>query len=194
MTDARTELADFIAALVDPYATAETYAIGATTRVHRVRHDPLVDQLAAAAEPSGSGYDGHSVPSSRPSARLDAIDRLLAIEAGAAALLWRARQPLSDDVKTNLRRLVGVPWSDTELAEVLKTARRWLAWARTVTGWDAPPFRPHVRCPACDWRDSLRIRLAEQSACCVECGAAWDSATVGVLAEYIRTASERVVA
>jgi hypothetical protein len=90
-----------------------------------------------------------------------------------------------------MRRLVGIPWTQPELRNLDKTVRLWLTWARTLTGWDSPAFRPNVKCPACGMRGSLRVRLDRGTACCVEpnCYATWDQDTIGILAQIIRTAN-----
>ncbi|GIJ50013.1 hypothetical protein Val02_68990 [Virgisporangium aliadipatigenens] len=191
-------IAQDVTALVDPYDHAESVEVqdGPRRRRRRIitRHPPLLDQLADAVEPSraaaGGGLRGYA---STPSARLDAVDRLLAIDAGAAMWLTvRLGEPLRADTPANLRGLVGAAhwFDDDNLADLAAAVRGWHTWARTVTGWDTPPWRPNAPCPACEYNGGLRVRLGTGTAICVECGAAWDADTISTLGRYVRTYTE----
>lgn len=161
---------------------------------HRTDVPPLVQQLRAAVEPSSSSDAGKSSFSSRPSARLDAIDTLLRIEAASAVWLTRCGQALRSTLEDNLRALVGcAPGLDEQQQwDLTREARRWATWARVTTGWEVPPFRPNNTCPLCGKRGGLRVRAGdgvtsyETSAVCVECSEAWGPAEIGLLAEHIR--------
>jgi hypothetical protein len=205
MTDLRTQLADHIHDLTDPYEHAETYrlrpAIPHTgrdveeVRVHRVRFPALIDQLAAAVEPAiDADQQRRGIAASLPSAHLDAIDRLVAITAGAAAWLDELGQPHRGGLRANLRTLAGVAAPDDQLRQLVADARTWLSWARVVTGWDTPPMRPNVRCLACGKLGTLRVRFDPTTACCVECGTAWDDSNIGLLAAHIATPQEEIAA
>lgn len=192
MTEQLVALGDLISALADPYTHAESYPVQVGTktelRVHRVKMPPLIDQLGDEVEPGGIGADGKSIPSSRPSAKIDVIDRLVAITNGVNTWLsvyepGRTKEPIRD----RLKALVGQPWTDTELRDVVYDARRWLTWAKVSTGWDTRPWAPNVQCLACGERGTLRIRLDPGNAYCISCEAAWDEYTIGLLAEGIRT-------
>jgi hypothetical protein len=167
-----------------------------------VRHLPLLDQLAEVIEPSGGvGADGRRIPASAPPARIDALDRYMAINNAVAVRLVDAGVRLVPDLKVNMRRLVGVSWSVYELRSLDQDAARWLTWCRVLTGWDSPPFKPNAKCPACGMRGTLRVRLDRRTACCVEpgCDAVWDSDTIDLLADHIRAtngqpAPSRIVA
>lgn len=65
---------------------------------------------------------------------------------------------------------------------------RWWTWARVVTGWDTPAWQPANTCPLCGVRGTLRVRLDEQRATCVNgaCRETWDQFNIGLLAEHIR--------
>jgi hypothetical protein len=75
---------------------------------------------------------------------------------------------------------------DDNLGRLAREVNRWWTWARVVTGWDSPPWRPNVDCPMCARRGGLRVRLNDRSAACLECGETWDHTTIGLLAEHLR--------
>ncbi len=200
MTD---HIADLLAAadeLTDPRRHVEVLSGWDRNRnrkvVRRITTLPsLLDQLAEAVHPGETYVENDtSRPGfgSRPPARLDAIDRLLAIEAAAARWLTSMHIQLRADTAGNIRALVGIAGtldSDT-LAALHTEVTTWRSWAATVTGWQRPPWRPRVGCPVCDAVGSLRIRLDRSTACCMDCGEAWDEASIGLLAEHIRAEGE----
>lgn len=198
MTDLRIELADTITALIEPYEHAETYELRSpvpdgrptqTIRVHRVKFPSLLDQLATAVEPSASAIDGARAGySSKPSARIDAIDRLLAIEVGAANWLRQLDEKLRHTTYDNLRALVGLETPDDVLRLLVADARAWLIWARVVTGWEKPPRTLKEPCMNCGIRGRTRVRLDPNQATCLDCGSVWqqDDGTFGLLIEHVR--------
>lgn len=196
-------LANAVDALTRPSIHREPTSEWINGEWRRSSHDtevpPLLDQLRDAVEPSSSGEGGRSVPGSRAAARLDSIVTLIRIEAAAGMwLVNRCGQPLRNTVEDNLRGLVGyAPTLDnTSLWDLTDAARRWVTWARVVTGWEVPPFRPANTCPLCAARGSLRVRLGDgvssqdASALCVECAESWDAGTIGLLAEHIRAENQ----
>lgn len=195
VTDPRTDLADAVSALVDPIRHAETYVLrapypggpgAAEVRVHRTVHASLLDQLATAVEPSSATQAGARGYESSPSARLDAVDMLRRIAIDAGVWLIDLGLPPRGDTAGNLRALVGSAMTDEQLRNIARDAARWVTWARIVTGWDVPAYRPNVVCPACAVRGGLRLRVDPVSAACVGCGATWGSdAEIAVLAECI---------
>lgn len=176
------------------------YEHGCWTRTHHLSNTPsLLEQLRHAIEPGGTGDTGRGVPGSRPTARLDAIDTLIRIEASVAAwLTLRCLQPLRLTVEDNLRALVGcaADLDDPVRWDLTREARRWVTWARVTTGWEVPAFRPDNTCPLCARRGGLRVRAgdgvssSEASATCVECGETWTTDTIGLLAEHIRSENQ----
>lgn len=192
-----TDIADTADELTNPQQHIERIQITDAHRNKRLRRlwivtlPSLLDQLAGAVIP-GEAYTeddstGRSEFESKPAARLDAIDRILAIEAGAA--LWCHRSGLAprNDPAANIRAMVGAAptiGSDNQHA-MLSDLRAWRTWAATVTGWERPPDAPRAPCPACDTRNTLRIRIAHSTACCLHCGAAWDASNAGLLAAHI---------
>lgn len=64
---------------------------------------------------------------------------------------------------------------------------RWWTWARVVTGWDTPAWQPDNTCPLCGTRGTLRVRLDQQRATCVNdaCRETWDESNIGLLANHV---------
>jgi hypothetical protein len=84
-----------------------------------------------------------------------------------------------------------------ELDALVYDVARWRVWCRVFAGWETPPWRPHVPCPATVVRQGatttcgalpgnragLRVRLEHpRSAVCLSCDTTWDSAAMGILA------------
>lgn len=191
--DLLTQIADNIALMTEPYSDMyEGVDAHGTRWVHRSIHDPLLQQLAEAMEPSGgTGADGHRVPASSPPARIDAIDRLRDINQMVGMWCYAGQTRMARDLKVSMRKLVGIPWRNRETIALDADVRLWLAWCRVLTGWDSPAWAPNEKCPACGMRGTLRIRLNLSTACCVDpnCRAAWDAQTIGYLAEAVRLAT-----
>jgi hypothetical protein len=155
----------------------------------------LLKQLADAVVPGETYVENDaSRPGFRstPPARLDAIDRLLAIEAAAARWVTSIGLTLRPDTAGNIRTLVGIAGTlDSDTLDALLTeVTTWRVWAATVTGWLTPPWRPRAACPICDSRDTLRVRLDQKTACCMGCGEAWSESEIGLLADHIRAEGE----
>lgn len=196
MTDHLTDIADDIRDLTQPYKHEQPYdrIVGGQVKPakHVTRHPSLIDQLRA-AETAGRGSDGQvSGYESRPAARLEAIATLTQIDTEAATWITWRRHKLRPTTEDNLRAVVGIATDlgPDDRSELAGEVRRWLTWARVVTGWDSPPWRPNVPCPMCAVKGGLRIRLLEESAACLDCGSVWDKGTIGLLAEEIRLATE----
>lgn len=167
--------------------------------LHTVVHRPLLDQLEEAVQHARDQGDASStVPRSKPTARLDAIATLARIDRESATLAAE----LGLGVTGLRRRLHG-------LAEKLGAApnrrvRSWWVQARCVTGWEDPPYVPHVPCPNvdCERWDTLRIRVTDRIATCVECHATWTALDVDEhgagadqwirLGQYVRWAAEHL--
>lgn len=195
-----TELLDYVIALCDPTRHGEEYLTpvrnpdGSTTFVkqrHRTTSQPLLEQLWAAVEASGSTEGGQRSFESKPSARLDAADAATDIDKGVFGWLTRLghRPDVMNDTIAALRHLgalaAGVDHDTHRLIE--SDIRSWWVRARVLTGWDSPAWRPNNTCPLCGVKGGLRIRLDHHSATCVECRQTWDPATIGLLADHIRT-------
>ncbi len=141
--DLLARMADDIGQLVDP--------IWIAAGRRPIRHDPLLDQLRDAAQPSRgttSGPERHRVPESRPPLSVDAVDTLVGIYVALAG--WHARLNLpsppraaADWQKAALRQLVGVaatlaPSIADQLADDVNT---WWSRAATTTGWRLDDLR-----------------------------------------------------
>ena len=155
----------------------------------------LLEQLAQAVVPGESfadpdmpaGVKPSGKPGPREPARLEAIARLLAIEAAAAAWCVRGGISLRDRPAANILALVGAAGrasSETQQT-LLLDMRGWHTWAAVASGWQRPDDAPRGTCPACGARNTIRVRLAAQRAFCAACGAWWDEASIGILAAHI---------
>lgn len=201
------ELAQLAEELCDPHQHVEPIREYDKHRNRRVRRayvttqPGLLAQLGEAmvdASSSNGGAAAHSVPGSRPPGSWEALATHAAITVGVARWCWDLRLPMRDTVEANIRLLVGGHPSldDERFAQLLADVRRWRHKAAVMTGWQLPLFAPRVPCPVCDKPNALRINLDRQVAVCTNperderdelvCGATWDAATIGVLAEYIR--------
>lgn len=181
---------------------------GKAPRYHRNVFPPLLEQLYQSVEPSGSAEAGTARPaSSRPAARLDAIDTANRIDSWVSVWLEYLGKKAPADSIARLRLLGSLLPStercthrhaviDPETGEIVccqahnleADIGRWWTWARVVTGWDTPAWQPANTCPLCGTRGTLRVRLDEQRATCINdgCRETWDTATIGLLAEHIR--------
>lgn len=194
------ELADYVHELTETHRHAEHYQVrhGKTWhgQNHYTRVPSLLAQLWANDIPSGSTEDGARPGyASKPAARLDALDAAARIDLEAAR--W-VRDLGEDDHHTDtaatVRQLHGLAASapvETRRA-IEHDVRRWWIRARIVTGWDSAPWTPDTTCPQCTERGTLKVRLTEQLASCTNdaCGAVWDQASIGLLADHIRTETE----
>lgn len=158
---------------------------------HVVVHPSLVVQLELAVESSTAGGPGGGGYESRPTANIQALDALGILEREAA--IW-FRVIVGAPAPRSIRRLLEqlVERAPTLTPERLRAldfdVLRWWARARIVTTWDTAPMKPHVPCMNCDRRGGLRVTLFPTAAVCLNCGAAWDATTIGILGEHIRLA------
>lgn len=197
------QITDEVTALVDPRHHVEPFYEWVNRNrklmAHRTEQPSLLEQLRALAdEPLVIDLSdaGHSVPRSRPPGGIDALDRLMAIEAGTA--WWasvRLRRDLRETVEDNLRLLVGAATrlEDLDLRDLAYDVHRFHGWAATLTGWQSPPWRPRAACPLCNGTGTLRVMLDKRRATCLACGEVWseDDGTITLLADYIRELGER---
>jgi hypothetical protein len=133
--DLLARMADDVRQLTNPIHTA--------VRGRVVTHDPLLDQLRAAAVPGGGiqGEHRRTVPTSRPPARLDVVDILAGIyvEISQWHAILRNPSPLREEdwQKAVLRQFVGhAPTIAPSLADELSHAvRGWWHDAAVGSGW-----------------------------------------------------------
>ncbi len=187
------------------------------TKDHVTEVPALIHQLLGAV-PAGSREESGSSggAKSKPAARIEAIDTAMLIDDEASRWLYRLR---IDDPNERLNPRTGLPNpaprastahatiavlnrlhgahasadSDNQRA-IERDARSWWHQARVITGWDSPSWRPNNTCPMCEQRRSLRINLILQAGLCVECREVWDSTTIGLLADHIRSENEDLLA
>jgi hypothetical protein len=160
------------------------------TRVlHTVTHQPLLDQLEEAVQQAkDSGDYAGGAAKSKPAARLDAIATLQRIDKQSKAV---ARELGLDPapLRARLSAISGKIGSNPH-----PTVRKWWVAARCATGWETAPYSPDVPCPniECERWSSVRIRLDQYLAHCVECGETWDESNFTQLGDYVRWASEHL--
>jgi hypothetical protein len=204
MTTRRPDLHQMIRELTQPTQHREPYLRKRKPRYHTTHNPPLLVQLDESALPSNNRTDGAgTIAGSRPTANVDAIDTARRINHDATAWLahydWiinsntehftremRHWWTNDGDIIDRVRRLAPIARHDPNLAHDIQ---RWWTWARITTGWDQPAWKPDNTCPLCARRGTLRIRLADKLATCIDdtCRATWDEATIGLLADHIRT-------
>jgi hypothetical protein len=165
-------IADHVGELVKARRHVEPYYVWTTGRnrkmhAHTTDQPSLLDQLRALIDAplvTERGDSGRSVPKSRSPLGEDALDRLMAIEAGSA--WWatvRLRHDLRDTVEDNLRLLAGAAtrMDDPDLRDLGYDVRRFHGWAATLTGWQTAPWRPRAAC----WTNG-----APRASAAVKCG------------------------
>jgi hypothetical protein len=195
----RPDLGEMIRELTQPHQHREHYTVRVGTewrgRNHIVTVPSLLTQLWDNDTPSATAEEGPRPGfQSKPAARLDALDTATRIDLEASR--WIRDLGEDDryvDTAATVRQLHSLVVSADAVtrAAVERDVRRWWTQARIVTGWDSPPWTPDNTCPQCGERGTLKIRLAERIGMCTHdpCRATWDSATIGLLADHIRSES-----
>jgi hypothetical protein len=191
--------------LTEPYVHSEPVVYwdanrNKKIRRHRTLQPGLLAQLyqAVVFVASGDSVAG-GPPGSRPPLAVEALSRHDTIS--VAALRWCTSVGLTTrvSVESNIRALVGAAGgldSDTARA-LLAEMRQWLRWCLVMTGWESV-YRPAgVACPVveCGQVNTLRINLTAKTGMCRACSATWSDTdgSIAVLADYIRTRTERVM-
>lgn len=171
--------ADYIRELTQTHATHEQVrqpvqdADGrwrTKSRSHVVMHKALLAQIEETITTSASpGAWGGSSFGSKPAGRIDCLaflERLDRQSRSMAADHGLSLMPLTP----RLTALAGKIGDRTDFH-----VRAWWATARVLTQHDGPPFAPNVPClvERCERIGSLRLRLDEKVAVCVECHTVW---------------------
>lgn len=182
---------------------------------HATTVPALIHQLTGAT-PASTSDDSGTGASSRPAARIEALDTLWLIDfevndwiyrlggkAPGALVDKKAHTIPGSGIVRRLSRLHSLYPSTTTCGNTDHHSRRccqrgelehavsqWWQQARIVTGWDSTAWRPNNTCPACEKRRTLRIKLYLHAGLCVACRATWDESTIGLLADHIRQESE----
>ena len=194
MTGHRTwqiDVHDMVHELVDTHIHREHYQVRRGSIWvgfdHQTRVPSLIHQLEHSS-PSGSGAErGNSGFGSRPAARLEALDCLIRIDHQAARWLRALGEDDDDGTERVIRRVYALTRAALDVRSAAdRDIRRWWAQARVAAGWDSPAWRPASTCPLCGNRGSLRIKLLDGTAFCVECTETWTPETIALLAEHIR--------
>lgn len=177
----------------------------------------LVRQLLGASPASQATESTSGGFSSRPAARIEALDTVMLIDDEAARWLRKLGHDDPGDRRDDAGRhdpgsgtiaciqllhglAAGLDACDRHHGRrddsntwcclphhIEHDVRRWWHQARVITGWDTAAYRPFNTCPVCEQRGSLRINLAMHAGLCVECRTVWSSEDIGLLAEHIRT-------
>ncbi len=157
-----------------------------TGRLHTVQHPPLLDQVHDTTTTSPApGAWGGTAYGSKPAGRVDALAFLerierqshdLAVDLGVT--LDRKPPPAIPEARRDLWALKArLTLIGGHLGGQLSNPliRSWWATARVLTQHDGPPVAPDIPCPieTCDRRGTLRIRIDEQVAVCIECHTVW---------------------
>src|SRR5688572_16137305 len=154
-----------------------------------IRHDSLLDQLAAAVVP-GEVYVEDDMagpvrkPGSTPPAQLEAIHCGMSIDAAVAVWCQRLGLKLRETTTGNVRGLGGATTTSDEEKELHSDLLHWYGWASTVAGWKRPPWTPPAPCPTCQAR-ALRVRLDRETAFCLECHESWTGPAIDDLAGHV---------
>lgn len=160
------------------------------TKTRTIEHPSLIAQLELGGGKSSAGLSSKGY-GSRPVISVPAVDALGIMHREAIIWLRSAlRVPVSSDTATNLRTLACRAQDlDAGRLETLDgDVLRWWGRARIVTTWDSPPLKPHVPCMACEKRGGLQVRVDRMVAVCLDCGATWDSRTIGILGSHVQLA------
>ena len=164
---------------------------------HTTTHPPLLEQLQQTVTTStlnGDLFTGSA--GSKPPSRLDAIALLARIQKQSRQIADTIRLRRTRDLTDRLSAISGAAPDQTQEDRtwIASLARSWVISARIITGWDSPPYSPDVPCPniECERRGSVRIRLDDQVATCIECGVYWPPETVEQLGRYVKWASDHL--
>lgn len=195
----RLDLFDLIRELTENHQHRELYFRKKKPRYHITNNPSLLEQLGDAIEPKASVESGTARPAaSKPSAALDAIDTLIRIDTEAARWLRHLGEDDPGNTTTCVRHLGALAVSAEHCGRkprgdcctyhaIERDTRRWWTWARIITRWDLPAWQPDNTCPLCGNRGTLRVRVTEKLATCIDCRETWDDTTIALLADHIRT-------
>ena len=171
-------------------------------RVHTVTHKALLDQLEDAITGASARADedaGRSTFTSKPAARLEALDVLeridreshdYAVDLGIEEPERTITKPKRKALRPRLLAISGKVGDGTD-----PKVKRWWVSARLATQWDTRPFQPaSVPCMECWHVKSLRIDLGNELARCTECHRVWEGeAEIAVLARHVKMCTDHEI-
>ncbi len=168
-------------------------------RTHKTTRAGLIQQLRQAVYGATAGdQEGRRViPQSRPPLLLEALGKLIEIEAGVNEWVHIVKIENRGKAELNIRALVGIASEGPPARRhrLLSDLRRWRGWAAVMSGWALPPYQPDVRCPIedCGELGTLRIILDRKVGLCVACETRWDErdGSINLLAAYINDETEK---
>lgn len=191
-------ISDLIGQLIRPRKHTTTLPTSdGTTNTHTSHHPPLLDELESNTTTAKVGVERyHSAPKSKPAGRLDAVALLHRIdkEADQIATVISSRRigTLRDRLSSISGTIADQDHITNKWAHQLITG--WVIAAKVITGWDTVPFTPDVPCPnvECERRGTIRIRVEDQVALCIECATHWTPDDILQLGQYVAWASEHL--
>lgn len=198
-TDQKSDtIPDLIAELIRPRNyTANIHLDDGTKSTHATHHPPLLDELESNTTTAKVGVEKHhGDPRSKPAGRLDAVALLHRIDREADAIATTIGSRRIGTLRTRLSSIAGTAAdADPDTTRwVLAKVRGWVIGAKVISGWDVVPFTPDVPCPDedCEKRGTIRIRIEDKIAACVECGRHWNEHDILMLGSYVAWASEHL--
>jgi hypothetical protein len=159
----------------------------------KTEHPSLIGQLSTSVksqtdQTSSSGYG------SRPTLNVAGVSVLQDIT--SESWIWlraldrkrAARADMRDSLTARLYRLhdLAATLPLDLLSKLDVEVTRWWAQARVTTSWGDAPYRPHVPCAECGKIGGLCVTLTPTAAACLDCGAVWDAATIGILGNHVQ--------
>lgn len=196
----RPDLHDMIRELTLHHTQAHIYDHETNgTSIHTTHAPSLIDQLANTQRTTqdNAGFAGF-----QPAAPLwlEPLDTLTLIDNQASRWVRNLGDDDPPTAKECVLRLHGL-WAKQPhdiQKRIEGDVRSWWAQARVITGWDSVAWKPDNTCPMCSQRRTLRVKLGDELAFCVECRETWEPGNIGLLAEHIRAenvdTAEEVVA
>lgn len=160
-------------------------------RIHHVTHQALLDQIADTVTGSTTaGEIFRAAYGSKPAGRIDCLAYLERLDRQSRDLALEHGLPLLP-LRPRLTALAGVLGDRPH-----HVVKGWWATARVLSHHDGPPHAPDVPCPeeTCERWGTIRARLDERIAVCVECHHVWsdEDGTFGRLAIWAQWAAEHL--
>lgn len=185
-------LADVVRELTETHKHREPFTYersGVSWAEKHVTEVPALITQLEHHEPSSTGdTQGAGGFKSQPAAHLEALDMLIAIDAEASRWIRVLGEDDPADTIACVRLLHGLHARCDAITQrdIEHDIRRWWSLARIITGFDSAAWRPNGLCPNCNRRGTLRVRVVDELAACIECKAHWDHYTIRTLASQIR--------